>query len=65
MHDIADRNNRPGKQSTDPEIGSEAWVKRGNNDQKRTAEYLFPSSLKDLWKDKNASNRPEYTDNCV
>ena len=51
--------------SGDPEIGSEAQVKGSNHDKERGPEYLFPSSLEDLSKDKNASNRAEQTDNYI
>jgi hypothetical protein len=47
------------------EISSEAQVKRGNDDKERGPEYLFPSSPENSSKDKNASNRPERTDNYV
>src|SRR5215471_13401707 len=47
------------------EIGSEAKVEGGNHDEEKGPEYLFPSSLKDSSKDKNASNRAEQTDNDI
>jgi len=47
------------------EICGEDYVKSGNHEKERSPEYLFPSSLEDSSKDKNASDRTEQADNCI
>ena len=45
-----------------PEIGSKTQVEGGNYDKERGPENLFPPSLENAPKDKNASHSAEQTD---
>jgi hypothetical protein len=47
------------------EIGGEAQVEAGNDDEESGPEYLLPSSLEDSSKDHDASDRAEQTDHEI